>query len=745
MDVTRRYYEEVDDFIRALGRNAHRRRHLPFWNLALGALASSEAAANQSSSSPALAALSSGSLGSSTSNIIQSAVTDVAEPVAVFSRALASATGRVLYVTFHTTPNSHVAPMSYSTASNISPNEDILVASVILSTSLIVIFCADDTLDNLVAAWTYAEIANAHRSRANMAQASSSTAPTTSKIPQSASVDKLAAKSLSSIPSSFKSLRFGSRVSLYGSLAHVRALLDLASNAARDPKLSFTNGDPSIPRRFIPSDYRMSRDDSGMRVLGGRSLRVSTRPTACEFGFGPSVFKRRTRNAYRLFFIATERLEAIDKAYAEAATSALVGASPTPSNSAASVPIHDTSKLIIDAAKCLRLAVASDWDDLKAILRNENTEPDPNAEEDDGEFDATLEALQKGNVYLWESSRPVKTGKPGRPKIRCFAVLEFHTRPLPELSCVEIIDLHVSNPKRDTETARMLTESLSRKFLTTTLAAPAPYHFLFVKVDVSVPESSDRFLLDCGFIADSVADFVTLESVVTRDRSHVSPQQDPFEITRVVKVSPLTEKPFSAYEIKVVETGELVRKRYREFDKLYFQLKAQLVGIAVPKLPKKKFFGNMDESFVEKRRLQLQLWLNTVSRLPGVEESGWVSNFLWTDLKIRGVKGISEVERLHRTLQRQADEARQQAVQSAATSLSAQSSPSLAWPSKAPQAKASTSPRSSNSSSGGGALPDTPPATSSLSPPTVATDSAAKTTKASKPARERRKGRRLSQ
>ena len=317
--------------------------------------------------------------------------------------------------------------------------------------------------------------------------------------------------------------------------------------------------------------------------------------------------------------------------------------------------------------------------------------------------DATLESVQKGNVYLWEAPRRhEKSGKLSKPKIRCFAVLDFHTRPLPELSCVEIIDLHVSNPSRDTDAARMLTESLSRKFLTATLVAPAPYHFLFVKVDVSVTESSDRFLLDCGFVADSVADFVTLEASGSRNNRFgnsnligsgaktalldtkfvlTDPSAPAFEITRVVKITPLTEKAFTAYEIKVVETGELVRKRYREFDKLYDQLKAQLPGATIPKLPKKKFFGNMDSEFVEKRRLQLQNWLNEVSRIPGVEESGWVSNFLWTELKIRGVKHISEAERFHRTLQKQAEEARLNALQSANASSAAQTPLSMAWPS----------------------------------------------------------------
>lgn len=388
MDVSRRYYEEVEDFVRALGRNSHRRRHLPFWNLALGALASSEAAANQASSSPGFNLLTSGNLGASASSSIQSAVGDVSEPVGAFSRALTSSSGRVLYVTYHTSPNSHVAPMNPPSSNSGSSTEDVLVASAILTSSLIVVFCADDTLDSLVASWVYAEIASAHHNRANLTPSATPASPTTSKITKITADDKTGLKGFTSLPPNLKPLRFNTRVSLYGSFAHVRALLDLASNAARDPKLLSSNTDGPGSKRFIPSDYRMSRDDTGMRVLGGRQLRASIRPQACEFAFGPSMFKRRTRNAYRLFFIATERLEAIDRVYAEAATRALVGGSTSPSSSsAANVPVHDTSKLILDAAKCLRLATTSDWDDLKAILKSEAPESESGGDgEEDNDF-----------------------------------------------------------------------------------------------------------------------------------------------------------------------------------------------------------------------------------------------------------------------------------------------------------------------------------------------------------------------
>lgn len=401
MDVSRRYYEEIDDFVRAIGRNAHRRRHLPFWNLALGALASSEASALQGM----VSATSSSAVGNSVSQVSgsspQSAIGDVGEPVGAFSRALTNSSGRVLYVTFHTSPTSHVAPIHAGGPFATDNGEDVLVASAILSNYLIVIFCADDTLDALVASWVYSEVLTAQRGKSQSAPTTGSTSQQTSKMQLSAANEKNAPRFLTSLPSSFKPLRYASRVSLYGSMSHVRALLDLANTAASDPKFATLTAEnpPSFgllnqpsnsgSKRFIPNDYRMSRDDSGMRVLGGRNAyRQSIRPQASEFAFGTHFFKRRTRNAYRMFFIATERLESIDKRNAEAATRALIGEDS--SDASPSIPVHDTSKLILDAAKCLRLATSSDWDELKTILRNEN--PDAGA---DGDEDNDFGMLQK--------------------------------------------------------------------------------------------------------------------------------------------------------------------------------------------------------------------------------------------------------------------------------------------------------------------------------------------------------------
>lgn len=397
MDVTRRYYESHDEFVKALGRNSHRRRHLPFWNLALSALMNTE---NGASAGSALGGVPTSDLSGVTSGMVQTSVAESSEGISAagFGRATAASssgfTGRVVFITFHTSPHSHVAPMRVPSIDGKLPQstDDVLVASALFSPSLIVLFCADDTLDNLVAGWVFAEIVAAHRSRGNTGpntstgQQQQSAPPATSAAPERRTVVATPGlpKSYPTLPASIRLMRFSDRVSLYGSLAHVRALLDLASAYARDPKFDvFTSSADGLPggrRRFIPTEYRMSRDDSGMRVLG-RDLRASTRPSASEFALGPTIFKRRTRNAYRLFFIATERLEAIDRAYADA----MIGVTAT--GPGAKVNPLDASKLSLDAQKSLRLATPSDWDAIKTILRREQPEAENNADgEDDGDF-----------------------------------------------------------------------------------------------------------------------------------------------------------------------------------------------------------------------------------------------------------------------------------------------------------------------------------------------------------------------
>lgn len=484
MDITRRYYEDLDEFIKALGRNSHRRRHLPFWNLALGALA------NLDTVGGGIVGLSgvngggvgegSGSGGLKGTNDFSSSRDGQVGPNFGRNGALSSLAGRVVYVTYHTSPNSHIAPMRSTTSdlpsSNSSSDAEIMVASAIFAPSLIVVFCADDSLDNLIATLVYAEISASHRNRggnsasnnttassSNPSSSSSSAAPGTSYVASSgryntssnnnnsntgysgnaassssstsgstsssvtssltsgsfvsgfasalhlttsSSAPSLSTpqppntptmpKSFPNLPPSVRALRFNDRVALYGSLAHVRSLLDLAAAVARDPQMAEQSGflgksSPTSLRRLIPNDYRMSRDDSGMRVLG-RDLRVSTRPQNIEFCLGPATFKRRTRHAYRLFFIASERLEAIDRAYAEAATNALVGkpTTTTPSSKKRSSAGNTPLKANPDALKSLRLATVDDWDALKSILRRENPDQEPNNEEDEGEFGSYL-------------------------------------------------------------------------------------------------------------------------------------------------------------------------------------------------------------------------------------------------------------------------------------------------------------------------------------------------------------------
>jgi hypothetical protein len=52
--------------------------------------------------------------------------------------------------------------------------------------------------------------------------------------------------------------------------------------------------------------------------------------------------------------------------------------------------------------------------------------------------------------------------------------------------------------------------------------------------------------------------------------------------------------------------------------------------------PKKKILGSTDKNFVQKRKEKLQRWLNVVSRLPGIFDFKFMSEFISTDCQQRG-------------------------------------------------------------------------------------------------------------
>ena len=69
----------------------------------------------------------------------------------------------------------------------------------------------------------------------------------------------------------------------------------------------------------------------------------------------------------------------------------------------------------------------------------------------------------------------------------------------------------------------------------------------------------------------------------------------------------------ATYRCRVHVTGDrpswTILRRYRQWDELYCQLSESSSSAALPKLPGKKVLGNLDPSFLEKRRRDLQTWV----------------------------------------------------------------------------------------------------------------------------------------
>jgi len=71
-----------------------------------------------------------------------------------------------------------------------------------------------------------------------------------------------------------------------------------------------------------------------------------------------------------------------------------------------------------------------------------------------------------------------------------------------------------------------------------------------------------------------------------------------------------------------------VRRRFKEFEWLRSRLSRRYLGCVIPKLPKKRVYGNFEPVFVEERRLELQLFLNYVIRHPLLTKSLELEIFL---------------------------------------------------------------------------------------------------------------------
>jgi hypothetical protein len=275
--------------------------------------------------------------------------------------------------------------------------------------------------------------------------------------------------------------------------------------------------------------------------------------------------------------------------------------------------------------------------------------------------------VKKDRVWVWSRDLPVR-GPAGRTvnkaEIECFAILEYHDAPTNvENSTLELVDIHLLDPEEGLSFARALIDGLCDHYLRHT-EKRQPYRLFFVNVDSVIPESSDEFLLDCGFTFDSAVTMVSMAKP-----KPLQPHQQPgvglsdavpkvgsalshYTLVDTVTVASSTEKPFTAYTVRDNFTGDTALKRYREFDTLYGRLKVALPKANLPKPPKKKLFGNLESDFVERRRKKLDQWMNAIAECPGVADTALIDDFMVVQLKRRGVKQTEEahlVEILKRT------------------------------------------------------------------------------------------------
>lgn len=117
-----------------------------------------------------------------------------------------------------------------------------------------------------------------------------------------------------------------------------------------------------------------------------------------------------------------------------------------------------------------------------------------------------------------------------------------------------------------------------------------------------------------------------------------------FSITSSVPVHSATEKEFTAFLVTIISPAEedteprTILRRYRQFSALNASVVKNYDNADLPHFPKKRLIGNMSQQLVEKRRRKLEIWLQHVSRLPGIEDMLGFITFLGGDMPQRGVK-----------------------------------------------------------------------------------------------------------
>lgn len=93
-------------------------------------------------------------------------------------------------------------------------------------------------------------------------------------------------------------------------------------------------------------------------------------------------------------------------------------------------------------------------------------------------------------------------------------------------------------------------------------------------------------------------------------------------------------KSYIAYQLTPSFNNIQVSRRYKHFDWLHERLSEKYCIIPIPPLPDKQISGRYEEQFIERRRLQLQSFVDRVSSHPVLSRSDvWLHFLTCTDEK----------------------------------------------------------------------------------------------------------------
>ncbi|RWS28411.1 sorting nexin lst-4-like protein [Leptotrombidium deliense] len=75
-------------------------------------------------------------------------------------------------------------------------------------------------------------------------------------------------------------------------------------------------------------------------------------------------------------------------------------------------------------------------------------------------------------------------------------------------------------------------------------------------------------------------------------------------------------KSFIAYKLTPSFNNLQVSRRYKHFDWLHGRLEEKFISIPIPPLPDKQISGRYQQAFIDHRMIQLQMWVNRITRHP---------------------------------------------------------------------------------------------------------------------------------